>query len=71
MLDLIKPPSIDEFKEVYCASLLYAIAGINVNRDTVIQELMQTDLHQVIRTQHLSADHCQACVASLATLAVC
>jgi acyl carrier protein phosphodiesterase len=26
----------------------------------VIQELMQTDLHRVIRTQHLTDDHCQA-----------
>lgn len=25
----------------------------------VIQELMQTDLHRVIRTQHLTDDHCQ------------
>lgn len=26
---------------------------------SVIQELMQTDLHRVIRTQHLTDDHCQ------------
>lgn len=25
----------------------------------VIQELMETDLHRVIRTQELSDDHCQ------------
>jgi mitogen-activated protein kinase 1/3 len=25
----------------------------------VIQELMQTDLHRVIRTQKLTDDHCQ------------
>lgn len=29
---------------------------------TVIQELMQTDLHRVIRTQHLTDDHCQVCL---------
>jgi len=42
VLDIIKPPSIEEFKEIY-----------------FIQELMQTDLHRVIRTQTLTDDHCQ------------
>ena len=28
-------------------------------KSLVIQELMQTDLHRVIRTQHLTDDHCQ------------
>jgi mitogen-activated protein kinase 1/3 len=42
ILDIIKPSSIDSFKEIY-----------------FIQELMQTDLHRVIRTQHLTDDHCQ------------
>ncbi|KAF9056298.1 CMGC/MAPK protein kinase [Panaeolus papilionaceus] len=42
ILDIIKPPTLDEFKEIY-----------------FIQELMQTDLHRVIRTQHLTDDHCQ------------
>ncbi|KAJ8597006.1 CMGC MAPK protein kinase [Rhizopogon salebrosus TDB-379] len=42
ILDITKPPSLDEFKEVY-----------------FIQELMQTDLHRVIRTQNLTDDHCQ------------
>ncbi|KAK0560224.1 mitogen activated protein kinase [Tilletia horrida] len=42
ILDIIKPPSLDQFKEVY-----------------LIQELMETDLHRVIRTQQLSDDHCQ------------
>jgi len=42
VLDIIKPPSLDDFKEVY-----------------FVQELMQTDLHRVIRTQSLSDDHCQ------------
>jgi len=42
ILDIIKPPSIDDFKEIY-----------------FVQELMQTDLHRVIRTQQLTDDHCQ------------
>ncbi|KAF8343161.1 CMGC/MAPK protein kinase [Cantharellus anzutake] len=42
ILDILHPPSLDEFKEVY-----------------LIQELMETDLHRVIRTQELSDDHCQ------------
>lgn len=35
---------------------------------TVIQELMQTDLHRVIRTQHLTDDHCQVCTTSVINL---
>jgi len=42
ILDIIKPESLDSFKELY-----------------FIQELMQTDLHKVIRTQQLSDDHAQ------------
>ncbi|TDL28397.1 CMGC/MAPK protein kinase [Rickenella mellea] len=42
ILDIVKPPSMDDFEEIY-----------------FVQELMQTDLHRVIRTQHLSDDHCQ------------
>ncbi|KAG7571433.1 hypothetical protein FFLO_00616 [Filobasidium floriforme] len=42
ILDICKPKSFDEFKEVY-----------------VVQELLETDLHRVIRTQDLSDDHCQ------------
>lgn len=42
VLDIIKPDSLESFKEIY-----------------FIQELMQTDLHRVIRTQHLTDDHCQ------------
>ncbi|EJD04172.1 CMGC/MAPK protein kinase [Fomitiporia mediterranea MF3/22] len=42
ILDIIKPPSLDDFKEVY-----------------FVQELMQADLHQIIRTQHLTDDHCE------------
>ncbi|PAV15134.1 mitogen activated kinase [Pyrrhoderma noxium] len=42
ILDILRPPSLNEFKEVY-----------------LVQELMETDMHRVIRTQELSDDHCQ------------
>ena len=42
ILDILKPPSIEDFTEVF-----------------LVQELMETDLHRVIRTQDLSDDHCQ------------
>lgn len=42
IVDIIKPTSLANFKEVY-----------------LIQELMETDLHRVIRTQALSDDHIQ------------
>ncbi|KAJ7634885.1 mitogen-activated protein kinase [Roridomyces roridus] len=42
IIDIIKPPTIEAFKEVY-----------------LIQELMETDMHRVIRTQDLSDDHAQ------------
>lgn len=42
IVDIIKPSSLANFKEVY-----------------LIQELMETDLHRVIRTQALSDDHIQ------------
>lgn len=42
ILDILQPPTFDDFREVY-----------------LVQELMETDLHRVIRTQELSDDHCQ------------
>ncbi|KAH7096520.1 Pkinase-domain-containing protein [Auriculariales sp. MPI-PUGE-AT-0066] len=42
ILDILRPPSLDDFREVY-----------------LVQELMETDMHRVIRTQELSDDHCQ------------
>ncbi|KDQ53336.1 hypothetical protein JAAARDRAFT_161829 [Jaapia argillacea MUCL 33604] len=42
ILDILRPPNLDDFREVY-----------------LVQELMETDLHRVIRTQELSDDHCQ------------
>ncbi|KZV99680.1 Pkinase-domain-containing protein, partial [Exidia glandulosa HHB12029] len=42
ILDILRPPNFDDFREVY-----------------LVQELMETDMHRVIRTQELSDDHCQ------------
>nr|GAT52927.1 mitogen-activated protein kinase [Mycena chlorophos] len=42
IIDIIKPSSLEQFKEVY-----------------LVQELMETDMHRVIRTQDLSDDHAQ------------
>jgi mitogen-activated protein kinase 1/3 len=42
ILDILRPPSLEHFREVY-----------------LVQELMETDLHRVIRTQELSDDHSQ------------
>ncbi|KAJ6611452.1 mitogen activated protein kinase-like protein [Mycena sp. CBHHK59/15] len=42
ILDILRPPSIGQFAEVY-----------------LVQELMETDLHRVIRHSGLSDDHCQ------------
>ncbi|SGY49954.1 BQ5605_C001g00840 [Microbotryum silenes-dioicae] len=42
ILDIVRPPTLEAFSEVY-----------------LIQELMETDLHRVIRSQELSDDHCQ------------
>ncbi|CCA67322.1 related to MAP kinase [Serendipita indica DSM 11827] len=42
ILDILRPPSLDLFTQVY-----------------LVQELMETDMHRVIRTQELSDDHCQ------------
>jgi mitogen-activated protein kinase 1/3 len=50
ILDILKPPSIHQFNEVY-----------------LVQELMETDLHRVIRTQELSDDHCQYFVYQVAS----
>ena len=62
ILDIIKPPSLEAFKEVYRTSLrsLFTIQDIRSTVSSiVIQELMETDMHRVIRTQDLSDDHAQ------------
>ena len=50
ILDILRPPDLESFKEVY-----------------LVQELMETDLHRVIRTQELSDDHCQYFVYQVST----
>jgi len=52
ILDILRPPSIHDFNEVY-----------------LVQELMETDLHRVIRTQELSDDHCQYFIYQVSPLA--
>ena len=42
---------------------LYILSEGYLERFAVIQELMQTDLHRVIRTQQLTDDHCQVRLA--------
>ncbi|KAL0062105.1 mitogen activated protein kinase [Marasmius tenuissimus] len=64
ILDIIKPPSLDAFKEVYRMFALPVLPLLNELIATyvpeiVIQELMETDMHRVIRTQDLSDDHAQ------------
>ena len=59
-MDIIKPPSIEAFKEVYC-TFDDAVPDLDLMPRAVIQELMETDMHRVIRTQDLSDDHAQVC----------
>jgi mitogen-activated protein kinase 1/3 len=49
------------FKEVYRTSKTFSDRTILINISSlqVIQELMETDMHRVIRTQDLSDDHAQ------------
>lgn len=58
ILDIVKPPTLNDFKEVYCKTT-YTLFKVSVELQPVVQELMQTDMHRVIRTQSLSDDHCQ------------
>lgn len=70
ILDIQKPRGFDSFNEVY----LIQVSSIQHRRSTplsrqrqptmnrvltLLQELMETDMHRVIRTQVLSDDHCQ------------
>lgn len=61
ILDIIKPPSIEAFKEVYrmYATAFRSSPSLIYGMFPVIQELMETDMHRVIRTQDLSDDHAQ------------
>jgi mitogen-activated protein kinase 1/3 len=53
VLDIIQPASYDSFKEGKHPRLL------SLSLVYLVQELLETDLHRVIRTQDLSDDHCQ------------
>jgi len=59
MRDIIRPPKMEAFNDVY-----------------IVYELMDTDLHQIIRSeQSLNDDHCQVwhqeqCFGNLATVLV-
>lgn len=60
IIDIIKPSSIESFKEVYrTSSSAVPLTPHSSSLITVIQELMETDMHRVIRTQDLSDDHAQ------------
>jgi mitogen-activated protein kinase 1/3 len=63
ILDIQKPRNLETFTEVY---LIQVRLVWNCESqyclpiaDFLIQELMETDMHRVIRTQELSDDHCQ------------
>jgi mitogen-activated protein kinase 1/3 len=64
ILDIQKPRSYETFNEVYLIQVRDSGRSI-FGRDTCtnegyeLQELMETDMHRVIRTQDLSDDHCQ------------
>lgn len=45
--------------DLLCVANLATSSRLADHRHVVIQELMQTDLHRVIRTQQLTDDHCQ------------
>jgi len=61
ILDIVKPPSLEAFTEVYRKLPFSSRTFHNFDRhiSVVIQELMETDMHRVIRTQDLSDDHAQ------------
>lgn len=61
ILDIQKPRNYESFNEVYLiqvrASSAYTMTAPKLT--ALLQELMETDMHRVIRTQDLSDDHCQ------------
>lgn len=73
ILDIQKPRSYETFQEVYLIQVrtctLYCwtltkqiplrLERTLITASGLIQELMETDMHRVIRTQDLSDDHCQ------------
>jgi mitogen-activated protein kinase 1/3 len=67
ILDIVKPTSLDDFTDIYCTQhpLHLLCLFFHSLAIAVVQELMQTDLHRVIRTQQLTDDHCQVRVGVL------
>lgn len=60
ILDIQKPRNYETFTEVYLIQVLSCPAIIIISSVlNSMQELMETDMHRVIRTQDLSDDHCQ------------
>lgn len=60
ILDIQKPRGYEHFAEVYLIQVRTTSAELaTANANEKPQELMETDMHRVIRTQDLSDDHCQ------------
>ncbi|RMZ91789.1 hypothetical protein DV736_g983, partial [Chaetothyriales sp. CBS 134916] len=58
ILDIQKPRNYETFTEVYLIQVSTPPSRNHLSL-TELQELMETDMHRVIRTQDLSDDHCQ------------
>lgn len=58
ILDIQRPRNYESFNEVYLIQVS-TLFGLGLHMLTSLQELMETDMHRVIRTQDLSDDHCQ------------
>lgn len=74
ILDIIRPTDLEGFHEVYLIQVRstrlqteplavlarsQSLTGVELLCFSNSQELMETDMHRVIRTQELSDDHCQ------------
>ena len=62
ILDIQRPRGFENFSEVYLIQVLLfprPLYAVCVKTNPYGQELMETDMHRVIRTQDLSDDHCQ------------
>ena len=60
ILDIQKPRSYETFTEVYLIQVRCSmLCRFQICSANTFKELMETDMHRVIRTQDLSDDHCQ------------
>lgn len=63
ILDIQRPRNYEGFNEVYliqvCGRDNWMVSLASTVLTRCLQELMETDMHRVIRTQDLSDDHCQ------------